>query len=227
MTNTYTPPSFNANAFNCPHCNAYAQQKWFNTAKTVKIISRGVPDPSSSINTRHQGLVNNLLISYCTNCNDYSLWLREKMIYPKSSNTPLPHEDMPEDVKKDFLEARNIVNESSRGACALLRLSLQKLMPHLEEEDKNLNTAIGNLVKNGLPVEIQQALDSVRVIGNEAVHPGQLDLKDNVETALTLFELLNLVIDRMIAQPKKIQEIYERLPESKKQGIENRDRNKN
>ena len=78
------------------------------------------------------------------------------MIYPVSSKAPLPVEDMPKDVKEDFIEARNIVNASPRSAAALLRLSLQKLMIHLEEKGKDLNEDIKNLVKKGLPQKIKK-----------------------------------------------------------------------
>jgi hypothetical protein len=38
---------------------------------------------------------------------------------------------------------------------------------------------------------VQQSLDIVRVIGNDAVHPGQIDLTDDIETATKLFVLIN------------------------------------
>jgi hypothetical protein len=40
---------------------------------------------------------------------------------------------------------------------------------------------IGELVKAGLPLEIQQSLDIVRVVGNNQVHPGILDVRDDPE----------------------------------------------
>ena len=49
------------------------------------------------------------------------------------------------------------------------------------EKGKDINTDIGNLVKKGLPIKVQESLDILRVIGNEAVHPGQLDLKDDIK----------------------------------------------
>lgn len=52
----------------------------------------------------------------------------------------------------------------------------------------------------------------MRVIGNNAVHPGQLDIKDDRQTAMALFDLLNLVVETMIVQPKKVNELYGRLP---------------
>ncbi|NPB08238.1 MAG: DUF4145 domain-containing protein, partial [Aquificae bacterium] len=132
-------------------------------------------------------------------------------------------EDMPEDVKEDYEEARLVVEVSPRSAAALLRLALQKLMKHLGESGKNLNDDIANLVKKGLPEKIQKTLDAVRVIGNNAVHPGELDLRDDKETALALFDLLNMIVEVMITQPKKVNEIYDKLPKGAKEAIEKRD----
>ena len=74
-----------------------------------------------------------------------------------------------------------------------------------------------------MPIEIQQMLDSVRVIGNNAVHPGQIDIKDNKELALSLLSFINLIVDNRITQPKKILDIYNLLPESYRNSIERRD----
>jgi hypothetical protein len=98
-------------------------------------------------------------------------------------------------------------------------------MPDIGGKGKNLNEDIGILVKNGLPVTIQRALDSLRVIGNECVHPGELDLEDDPKTAQSLFEILNLIVQLMIVQPKEIDQLYGGLPDNKKEGIENRDKN--
>ena len=51
------------------------------------------------------------------------------------------------------------------------------------QKGENLNADVAKLVKKGLPVDVQQALDAVRVIGNEALHPGQMDLRDDRPTA--------------------------------------------
>ena len=74
-----------------------------------------------------------------------------------------------------------------------------------------------------MPIEIQQMLDSVRVIGNNAVHPGQIDIKDNKELALLLLSFINLIVDNRITQPKKILDTYNLLPESYRNSIERRD----
>lgn len=234
MANNYTPPQFQKNGFNCPYCEAYTQQKWYGTAKVSTLSIRKKYNENDVISNaltgqegpeHHIGEIDYLNVAYCTKCRKYSFWFDEEMIYPKSSIAPLPLDDMPEDVKEDFNEARMIVDESPRGAAALLRLALEKLLPHVGAEGGKIDQMIGYLVKEkNLPVQIQKALDSLRVIGNEAVHPGKLNLKDDNDTALALFGVLNLIVHTMIIQPKEIDELYEMIPEGKKEGIRNRDK---
>lgn len=69
-------------------------------------------------------------------------------------------------------------------------------------------------------------LDYVRVVGNESVHPGQMDLKDNPEIVVVLAKLLNEIASEMITKPREIQELYNTLPQDKLKGIEDRDKKK-
>ena len=148
------------------------------------------------------------------------------MIFPSKPNVPLPNEDLNQDIKEDYNEASEIVEKSPRSASALLRLSIQKLCQQLGEKGKDLNEDIGKLVKKRLPVKIQQSLDVVRVIGNESVHPGEIDLRDDKDTAYKLFELVNIIADTMITQPKEIDKLYKNLPKKKLDGIKKRDKGK-
>ncbi|MBI5324225.1 MAG: DUF4145 domain-containing protein [Ignavibacteriae bacterium] len=209
MTIPYTPPSYKSKAFNCPLCGAYADQIWFNAMYQ---------------DTGRNLFTNYIFLVYCRHCQKFSIWIDEKMVYPTSGNAPLPNPDMPEDIRNDFIEARYIVSMSPRGATALLRLAIQKLCKHLGEKGKDLNEDIGNLVQKGLPVKLQKALDNVRVIGNNAVHPGQLDLTDDIDTANQLFVFVNLICDSLISQPKQIDEFYlEKIPVTAKEAIDKRD----
>jgi len=131
---------------------------------------------------------------------------------------------MPEDVKADYEEARSIFAQSPRGAGALLRLAIQKLVIALGESGDELNESIGKLAKKGLRTSIQKALDVVRVVGNNAVHPGVLDVKDNPEMALSLFKLTNLIVEDMITKPKEVSQLYEALPKGAKDAIAKRDK---
>jgi hypothetical protein len=165
----------------------------------------------------------NLNISRCYSCDEFAIWVADRLIYPAIPTSILPNEDMPDDVRLDFNEAAAIVDNSPRGAAALLRLSIQKLMPHLGLKGKNINDDIGELVKRGLDGRIQQALDVVRVVGNNAVHPGQIDLQDDKATAIKLFGLVNLIVEAMIATPKHIEKMYGELPPSALEAIKKRD----
>jgi hypothetical protein len=146
------------------------------------------------------------------------------MIYPTSGAAPLPNPDMPEDVRQDYEEARSVLNISPRAAAALLRLAVQRLCKHLGQPGKDINTDIAALVKTGLPPTIQKALDSLRVAGNQAVHPGQLDLYDDATIATRLFGLLNVIVDNQITQPRAIAELYDTtVPANLQQAITTRD----
>lgn len=83
--------------------------------------------------------------------------------------------------------------------------------------------AFGDSEKKGLAPLVRQAFDAVKVIGNEGVHPGALDLKDDVDTATKLFASVNIIAERMILNPEHVNELYEKLPEAKRKAIEKRD----
>lgn len=145
------------------------------------------------------------------------------MIVPSEAPVSPPHNDLPESCLAEYNEARDIVARSPRAAAALLRLCLQKLMIELKEKGENINDDIGSLVKKGLPVEVQQALDFCRVIGNNAVHPGEIELTDNPEISHSLFEMLNFIVDDRIARPKKVAKLYNILPEGAIKAVAKRD----
>jgi len=168
----------------------------------------------------------NVHVSECFSCGKLSIWYHEGIIYPPHRYEVESNTDLPDDIQKDFDEARSILNLSPRGAAALLRLCVQKLCIYLGKPGKNIDADIGSLVEDGLDVRVQQALDVVRVIGNEAVHPGQMDLADDRDTASTLFDLLNRIAYDTITHPKKLAAIYGKLPASKREAIAKRDASK-
>lgn len=168
--------------------------------------------------------VYNLHLSKCFTCKKIAVWVHDTLLFPNSLYTIPPNQDMPDDVKKDYEEANEILDISPRGAAALLRLAIQKLCVYLGEPGKNINTDIASLVKRGLDTRVQQALDVVRVVGNNAVHPGQMDIKDDRDTARTLFGLVNLITEKMIGEPKHVQNLFDSLPEGTRKQIEERDK---
>lgn len=206
----YYPPTYLETQFTCLHCGVYAAQDW---TKSYYSMNHGVSRPSG------------LSVCQCKHCDKLSYWHDEtkSLIYPDISIGEMPHTDMPDDVAYDFNEARDIFKKSPRASAALLRLALQKLLPHLGEKGENINVDIASLVKKGLPSEIQKALDICRVVGNNAVHPGELDIKDNSEIVSKLFKLINYIVYDRIKRPKELEELYDKLPETTITAISKRD----
>lgn len=207
----YKAPEFDDSAFNCPHCNAYSRQVWHKLSTTTSLKLNPKLDTS---------------VALCEHCEEFSIWHDGEMISPILITTPSPNSDLNKEIKSDYLEASRIANKSPRGATALLRLCIQKICRQLGEKGDNINEDIKSLVKKGLPVTIQQALDTVRVIGNSAVHPGQIDIKDNKAIANSIFGLINMIAQVMITQPKEIEAMYNSLPESQLKAIAKRDSDK-
>lgn len=215
----HVPPQLNLKSFHCPHCGVFAEQTWSNV---IQCNYRQILPNYQPHDTHY--FLDNTFSAKCKHCGEFSIWKPEKMLYPITGNVELANNDLPDDIKNDYNEAKNIVNISPRGAAALLRLAVQKLCVHLGEKGTNINDDIKSLVKKGLPPTMQQALDSVRVVGNNAVHPGTIDLNDNIEIAYALFGFVNIICETLISQPKKVKEYYEKhIPENIRNGIEKRD----
>jgi len=210
--NSTVAPEANKSAFHCPLCLAYANQTW----KPVKSLMR--------LPTKQEYReVPGLQLSICDHCHKFSVWLDGEMVFPHETTAPASHPDMPPKVKTDFEEARSVFADSPRSSAALLRLAIQKLCIELGLPGKNLNDDIGELGKRGLPVRVQQSLDIVRVVGNNQVHPGVLDVRDDVALATTLFGLVNYIVESQIAGPKHVAALYGKLPENARKAIEERD----
>lgn len=207
-------------SFVCPHpdCRVYAEHKW----GVVRSLSVAIED--GGIGGRNIENADTVVLSSCNSCRHESVFVNSRLTWPLQSSAPNANSDLPDELKIDFNEARMILPQSPRGAAALLRLVIQKLLPFLGATKKDINAAIGELVENQvINKNLQKALDSVRVIGNEAVHPGTLDLRDDDKIAISLFNLVNFIVQKGISEPKEIAQTYEALPESKLAGIKQRD----
>jgi len=213
----YYPPKYQFSEFSCPHCGIYTDQVW-------RILHSDSHTPYG-IKDKFTAIIN-YEFTVCKKCNDITIWDHKKMIYPLTGGAPLPHDDMPKKVTKDYNEARSLVSISPKASCALLRLCVEKLCEHLGEKNGKLNTKISNLTKSGkITPDTQKALDSIRVIGAEAIHPLTMNIDDDQEIALKLFLLVNLIVQSAISDKNTIENIYKKLPKEKKQGIINRDNN--
>lgn len=218
-------PSIDKPSFRCPHCNTYSLMDWF----WLK--------PQSL--TKHEVLTDARMAS-CHCCGKRSYWLATVvdgkshdiqkiacngvMLFPDAGVAPTPAEDMPEDVKKDYLEASTIHSRSLRASAALLRLALQKLMVHLGQKGKNINQDIRALsAEDKLPLSIIKLADTVRLTGNNAVHPGVMSEMDFDNVASQMFQLINLIVRKAITEPREIEELYLATPEKARIAAEKED----
>ena len=207
----YIAPQKEKQSFTCPHCHTISLIEYKN------VYFEGDREP----NGRYCTIMS---VGRCLNCSRKIIWIDDKYVYPDIQQQE-PNPDMPESVLQLYKEAGLIYNKSPRAACALLRLAIDRICNELGETDRDINKNIAALVKRGLPEGIQKALDLVRVIGNKAVHPGQIDFDvDNIETAQILFGLVNMIVERLISEPKKLDSFYNRLPQSAREAIEKRDK---
>lgn len=209
----YIAPDKNKKSFTCPHCNTLAQMNFRQDAFEADMDKDGRYIESSILH-----------IARCQCCGKKVIWIGDEYVYPDIAADEASSY-MPKSVKQLYDEAGSIYNKSPRAACALLRLAIERLCHELHETDKDISKNIAALVKKGLSIEIQQALDIVRVVGNKAVHPGEISIDvEDKQTAIMLMQLLNMICERMIGEPQQINETYQNLPESVRNSINNRDK---
>ncbi len=202
----YYPPTIDTQQFHCIYCGVYAKQEW------------------NSLYFGYSGQsVSPIKYSRCAHCAAKSYWHEKRMIIPSDSPVEPPHPDMPSEISGEYAEARSIFGRSPRASAALLRLAVQKFMPVLGQAGGNINNDIKALVAAGLPIQVQQALDYCRVIGNNAVHPGEISLTDTPDMAQHLFSMINFIVEDRITRPKHIATLYAQLPDPAREAIAKRD----
>lgn len=224
----YVAPIFKGTAYHCPHCNAYSHMLWGHlTSNRRKGPSKDIP----------------FICATCSCCNEENIWLVTKisnsdfsllhtgqsgrMVYPTQTSAPAPSDDMPDDIKKDYLEAASIYQKSPRGAVALLRLGLQKLCVHLGGEGKNINADLAKLAEDEVvSKKLIKSADIIRIVGNNAVHPGTISDDDFEDVSFKLFALINMIVQQGITEPKEVDNMFGSLPEGPRQAAENRDKPK-
>lgn len=241
-------PEYGSKKFQCPHCETVATQEWFTANNASSIATSILSDlyfnyragvdkyaqervrtfvrevNSSFSNSFYKFVPNGFAVATCSSCDEFTLWVNKDIVFPKKTTLSPPNVDMNEDIKSLYLEASSILVDSPKGSTALLRLALQKLLKQVGKSGNNINGDIKELVAEGLSPKIQQALDLLRVIGNNAVHPGQINLDDNVEVAQKLFGILNFIAEELLTKPKELEQLYaDLIPPETQEHIKQRD----
>jgi Domain of unknown function (DUF4145) len=152
----------------------------------------------------------NLHVSRCYNCKGFTVWVRDRLVFPIRGDEPpdvveVDFEEVAEDVQEtaedeevseDFEEAAAILNKFPRGAAALTRVCIQNMMPLFEENAKNLDENISSLVRKGLEVEIQQAMDVLQVVRKNPSQTTEVGLKEENEAAKIFLTSLTQILKR-------------------------------
>jgi hypothetical protein len=191
-------------SFCCPVCDAYAHQEW---REVMRQNGHALPGWKSST---------------CASCDGHALWFEGDIVFPAARFGPPPVPDLPDSVRDVYREAQKVASISPRSAAALLRLALQLLVDQIQPGNENLNAKIGKISAAGVPEKLINAMDALRVIGNNAVHPGQISV-DDLQTVRSLFDLLNLLGELLVGEPSRVQRLYEMLPPGAREAIERRD----
>ena len=145
-------------------------------------------------------------------------------IYPRTSTIEwFPNEDMSEEEKQLFNEAKDIFDISPKAADALLRSVIERILrdKYPEYSRSCLGTILGkDEVKNELDSELIGLCNTCKLIGNDATHSSLIiyedESKDQVEL---LFKLINAIAYKLLSQPREYKELLDKskkINESKK-----------
>ena len=208
----YFSPELNKGAFNCPYCGVYAHQKWY--------IDIAYDKFEYDKNSHSYNKIIGLSVSICSYCSKIALWHYGKILLPQNLPVPNPPEDTPPEVKNIYIEAGNVLNDSPRASGALIRLALELLLQNINKNKLSLNENIKKLIERKIPEQLIKALSILRVNGNDIMHTGEIKITENKDDVVYLFEIFNMIVEELIEEPKKLNEFYKKIPESKRKEIE-------
>ena len=142
----------------------------------------------------------------CANCGEISVTATREWgdhpfttnVYPRSVYTRFPNY-VPEAIRKDYQEARTILNDSPRAAATLCRRCLQGMIRDFWDiRRNNLNEEI-NALKPIIPNTQWKVLDSLRKLGNIGAHM-EKDVNLIIDIDCDTAELLVKLIERLIKE---------------------------
>jgi hypothetical protein len=126
-----------------------------------------------------------------------------------------------------FFQDANVLEERLREnpphilvfSTVALQGTLSEFVPHVQA----INDDIKFIVAKGVSTEVQRALDICRVAGNNAAHPGELNIEDTPEIAHMMFKMINFLVAELITRPNEINAMFDQLPQGARDAIEKRD----
>ena len=153
----------------CPKCN-------------VKILIDEDEWRSVSIGHRRVPLNYRVSVTLCRSCDypivelameedDRSVIHHKEVIYPIESRPIVDLQEVPEELKKDYIEASNVLPISAKASVALSRRVLQSILTRQGYEDNNLSKQVDAVLNETDPDRIlafavRKKIDAIRNFGN-------------------------------------------------------------
>ena len=212
----YFPPELYKDAFNCPLCGVYAHQTWHTDVAFGNFPTGIYGDKPFN----YHGTFLELSVSICSHCSEKVLWYKEKMLFPREMTVPDPPKDIPPKIKEIYNEAGKVLIDSPRASGALMRLALEQLLQNINKNELKLYDNVKILITSNIPEPLIKALSILRVTGNNIMHTGEIETSENNMDVLYLFDLFNMIVEGLITNPKKLNDSYNKIPESIRKQIE-------
>lgn len=137
-------------------------------------------------------------------------------IHPKTTSIKKPNNDMPQNIKDLYIEASSVFELSPRSALAIIRLALDLLCIELGANNKDslYNKVEWLYNENVINSEIKELAHGVRGLGNDAVHPRNIDDQIDKNDAELVFELLNIIVEEKITKVNRKNELVNKFKTS-------------
>jgi endogenous inhibitor of DNA gyrase (YacG/DUF329 family) len=196
------PPALDITSFNCPLCGAFSGQEW--------LVIQGRNKPQAQTGERPDlKPIKGIEVVECYQCKKYSVWIDDKMVYPKTLNrNPIPPE-VSDEFAKDYIQACLVLSDSPKASSALSRRCLQHILREkLNVKKSDLAKEIEEVIEKAqLPTYLLESIDAIRNIGNFAAHPiksqssGEIFDVEPGEAEWNL-DVLELLFDYLFVQPE-------------------------
>jgi hypothetical protein len=92
-------------------------------------------------------------------------------------------------------------------------MAIEKLCKELGVSGESPNDGITLFVREDVDARVQKVLDAARIIESNAMRPDQIGLGEDRATAEILSGLVNLICEKMIMEPRHLQEVYAKVRE--------------
>ncbi len=226
-----TIPKLLANVFSCPNCGDTAEQKWaqlFWEGEYIPTDPNGeipeVPYHPASVDGS-EGVPRVVLQAKCMSCDKGSLWSAAKsqskdgfaifrsgrMLFPRYRKRKSLPPEAGNIAKRYYRDANAIAKISPQAAAALLRATIEALCRQiLGDKRSSLSEMIKVLQsKYHFDKEVEQAMHVLRIIGNEALHPTELNysVRATTTTVNKLFMLVDYIVASTIVKSKLVRQL--------------------